>query len=201
MKKQSIFFCILTIVLLSIVTGCSLTNEKPTISINTDSSYVKTFEDLNLGILYNFKFRLPNADKSWVNIWVERYEDGVRSPDPITQLSYGLSQNNIDEGDMGFGIIDHVKESPSVFLYAPSVKSHTETIEKIHNPNPIKAGDYAFEGNLELEYDQPYLLAVYRESKGNSIRSGYVYQDEQEVEELIDEHSLIYLLKIKVEEK
>jgi len=56
---------------------------------------VNTFEDLNLGILFDFDFTLPNADNSWVNLWVERYIDGEKESQRLTQLSYGNSPNEV----------------------------------------------------------------------------------------------------------
>ena len=51
--------------------GCTnSSNNMATISVNSNSQYVKTFEDLNLGILYDFDLKLPDADASWVNLWI-----------------------------------------------------------------------------------------------------------------------------------
>jgi hypothetical protein len=55
--------------------GCSskIRNNKKIayISLNTDSEYVNTFIELQLGTLFDFNLKLTDADKSWVNIWVE----------------------------------------------------------------------------------------------------------------------------------
>jgi hypothetical protein len=99
-----------------LISGCtSSTNKPPTISKSADSEYVKTFKDLHLGILFNFDFKLPNADKSWVTIWVERYQNGEKNIHPITELSYGLSPNEVEQGNIGFGMINY-DEDLLVFL-------------------------------------------------------------------------------------
>lgn len=87
------------------ISGCSSTSSHlPTISFNEDSEYLKTFSDLNLGILFDFHMTLPNADQNWVNLWVERYDEGTKEDHPIAQLSYGDSPNNLEEGRLGFGL-------------------------------------------------------------------------------------------------
>ncbi|MFZ3579742.1 hypothetical protein [Virgibacillus sp. DJP39] len=61
------FYVIVSIAFLLISVGCSNKNEPeaPTISIKSDSEYVNTFKDLNLGVVLDFYFYLPNADKRW----------------------------------------------------------------------------------------------------------------------------------------
>ena len=88
------------------------------ISSNTDSEYEKTFNELNLGILFDFDLKLPKADKSWVDIWVEGYSNGeVIEPFPLTHLSYGLSPKELEEGKMGFGVINPNSDQMQFFLY------------------------------------------------------------------------------------
>ena len=74
LKKNYYIISSILLFILILSSGCTNTSEKvATISVNSDSEYVNTFEDLNLGILFDFDFSLPNADKSWVNLWVDRY--------------------------------------------------------------------------------------------------------------------------------
>jgi hypothetical protein len=115
--------------------GCSNSDDKTaTISVNSDSEYVNTCKDLNLGILFDFDFTLPNADKSWVNLWVERYNNGTKETQPLAQLSYGNSPNEVDEGSMGFGMINPDTDETMVFLYGPEVRTQPQIIER----NPLK---------------------------------------------------------------
>lgn len=61
--------------------------------------------------------------------------------------------------------------------------------------------EYAIgEEKQELEYGKTYLLAVYRQKNGDSIRAGYDYQDEEELKNMLNEHTMVCLLKIKLEE-
>ncbi len=57
------------VLLLLVISECTNSNDQlATISVNFNSEYVKTFDDLQLGLLYDFDFKLPNADKRWVRI-------------------------------------------------------------------------------------------------------------------------------------
>ncbi|WP_332699430.1 hypothetical protein [Halalkalibacter lacteus] len=172
-----------------------------TISVNTDSEYVNTFEDLNLGILFDFDFKLPNADKSWVNLWVERYNDGEKESQPLTQLSYGNSPNEVDEGHLGFGMINPNSEDTLVFLYGPAVRTQPSIIEKKTKTDIFSSWDYAI-GNeeVELEIGETKILAAYRETESNSI-STVDLQDEESVNRMIKQDNIVLLLKVKIEEK
>ncbi|KOS64095.1 hypothetical protein AN161_04005 [Lysinibacillus sp. FJAT-14222] len=195
-------FSILSTLFLLFLSGC--TNQKETelatISINTDSKYVSTFKDLNLGILFDYNFKLNNADKSWVDLWVESYKDGQLESNSLTTLSYGQSPNEVEEGNIGFGIIKNDDES-FAFLYGPNVKATPQKIDKIHSVGNISGWNYAIEDEtVELELDETYLLGVYRESKGDSMRT-YDFHDENEVKKMIDDDHLVYLLKLKIHKK
>lgn len=74
-----------------IISGCTNKDSIATISVNSDSEHTNTFKKLNLGELYDFDFKLNNADKTWVNVWIESYKDGKQEPQPIAELSYGKS--------------------------------------------------------------------------------------------------------------
>lgn len=201
MKKRFIFGTVLSFFFI-FVAGCSHSNEEQaTISANVDSAYTNTFKDLDLGILYDFNLKLPNADKSWVNLWVEKYQDGEMEVEPITELSYGNSPNKVEEGHLGFGMINPDTKDPLVFLYGPSVRSHPSIMKKEPNTDVITSWDYAIgDEKVELELGETKTLAVYRESKGNSMRTVEL-QDEDSVKKMIEEDGMVLLLKIKVEER
>ncbi len=199
MKKIKLIFIATLIFLL--ISGCSKPNEETaTISANADSEYVHTFTDLNLGILYDFDFRLPDADKRMVTIWVEGYKEGEKGPDPITQLIYGSSPNHFSEGHLGFGMINSSIEEPLLFLYAPSVSSTPHKIEKLDVSGGVSTWDYAIgDEKVALSLGETKLLAVYRQSSDNVIRT-FDYQDEEAIEQMIKEDSQVLLLKMKIEE-
>lgn len=190
-------------------TGCSIDNNKTTkiayISANIDSEYEQTFEDLHLGTLFDFNLKLPNADTSWVDIWIEGYKNGKPiEPVPLTQLSYGLSPNKINEGSIGFGIINPNKDETQLFLYSVASGAYTNPYS-VNNDLFTKSGftswNYAI-GNetIGLEAGKEIILAVYRQNE-DSIRTGYNYQDINSVNEMIKKDTTVLLLKIKVDEK
>lgn len=93
MSKVSYTFLLMVIIIVFAVwcnSESSGADKIAYITVNVDSEYENTFKDLGLGILFDFKLRLTNADKSWVDIWVEGYSNGKAvEPFPLKQLSYG----------------------------------------------------------------------------------------------------------------
>ena len=199
MKKNWFIFSLILILPL-IISGC--TNSKDsiaTITVNSDSEHTNIFKKLNLGKLYDFDFKLNNADKTWVNVWIESYKDGKQEPQPLAELSYGKSPNKVEEGNLGFGIIN-TNDTRLAFLYAPNVTATPQKIDKIHSVGVFSGWDYAIgEDKVELKLGETYLLGAYRESNGNSIRT-YNLQDENEVKKMISDDKIVFLLKIKIEE-
>ena len=195
------FICFLFIM----IVGCSnLTRptdpKDMTISIHDDSTYVETFDELGLGKLLDFHLKLPDADKRWVELWVEAYRDGDEEPQRLITLSYGLNPEPFAEGNIGFGMIEIVHETPLLFLYSPTGKVQSKSLGLTSPPTKPSAWDYAI-GNEEvvLALGETQLLGVYRESKDNMIRM-YPLQDETGLKQMIQDHSLVLLLKIKVED-
>lgn len=202
MKNNYSIYSFIFIFVLVMSSGCTISNDKTaTISVNSDSEYVNTFEDLNLGILFDFDFTLPDADESWVNLWVERYNDGTKETQPLTQLSYGNSPNKVDEGSMGFGMINPNTEAPLVFLYGPDVRTQPQIIKKESNANRLSTWDYAIgEKEVELKMGETKILAVYRETENDSLRTVDL-QDEETVKEMIEQEDTVLVLKVKIDEK
>ncbi|MBB6217761.1 c-di-AMP phosphodiesterase-like protein [Anaerosolibacter carboniphilus] len=133
-RKLYVFPLLIIAIILVLNTGCSIKNSDNNkiayISSNADSEYENTFKELQLGILFDFDLRLPNADKSWVDIWVEGYSNGKAvEPFPLTQLSYGLSPKKVEEGKMGFGIINPNSKETQFFLYSSGVRTSPHSID------------------------------------------------------------------------
>lgn len=197
---------LITVITVFFNIGCSSEhnnkNEIAYISANTNSEYENTFKELNLGILFDFNFKLLNADKSWVDIWVEGYSNGkIIEPFPLTSLSYGLSPDQVEEGKIGFGIINSSnRKEPQYFLYAPSVGSPPHTIDtNFLIEEGISKGDYAISSKtIGLEYGEEKVLAVYRQGK-KSLRTGYDYQNLDSIYKMIQKDTTVLLLKIKVQ--
>ncbi|WHX27957.1 hypothetical protein QNH47_08960 [Virgibacillus halodenitrificans] len=191
-----LFICFL------IITGCSnvaSTQEKsPTISNITDSKYTETFNELNLGTLFDYNLYLPHADKRWVRLWVEKYQDGKKEDQPVTELSYGMSVNKVDEGHLGFGMLS----DSSVLLYGPNVNIQPEQIDLNLNEEYITSWGHAIEEGkeIDLELGKTKLLAAYWQTASNKIPT-IDFQNEDDIANLIKENEFVLLLKIKIDEE
>ncbi|MUK87829.1 hypothetical protein GMD78_05370 [Ornithinibacillus sp. L9] len=202
MIKNFFLFSSFLFLFLLLSSGCTNSSEDiATISVNSDSEFANTFEGLNLGILFDFNFKLPNADKSWVNLWVERYNDGKKDSQPLTQLSYGNSPNEFEEGNLGFGMINPNSEDTIVVLYGPGVSAQQSIIENESKTDIISSWNYAMDNKeVNLELGETKILAAYRETKSNSI-STVDLQDEESIKRMIKQDDMVLLLKINIEEK
>jgi hypothetical protein len=206
-KKSYTFLGVILIITMIFSVGCrsesSNNNKIAYISSNADSAYEKTFKELQLGILFDFDLKLPNADKSWVDIWVEGYRNGKAvEPFPLTQLSYGLSPEQVEEGPMGFGILNPNSSEAQFFLYSKGFKTAHHNIDNSLLPKEgIRSWDYAIgDKAIGLEPGEEMVLAVYRQGD-ESLRAGYDYQDTDSINKMINEDTTVILLKIKVAEK
>lgn len=173
------------------------------ISVNQNSQYVKTFQDLNLGILYDFHLKLTQADQSWVTIWVEGYQHGKKTdPFRLTELSYGLHPTGeIVEGPMGFGLIRPQSDNTSLFLYSSGASIPPQEANIDLGLKEVGGSSWAYaigEDTVGLASGETLVLGVYRQVK-NSIRT-YDYQNEDDVARMISEDVTVLLLKIKVQE-
>src|SRR5690606_28084809 len=200
-KNKIILSSILLIFFISSI-GCSNSNEKKvTISKKSDSEYVNTFEELFLGLLFDFELKLPKADKRWINLWVERYIDGKNDPEPLAHLSYGNSPKEYDEGKLGFGMINPSSEDSLLFLYGPNVRTHPTLIENEPKTDIFTAWDYAIgDEEVEIKMGETKVLAIYLESNSNFMRSLNL-SDEESIKNIIKEHNTVLLLKIKIDER
>lgn len=136
-----------------------------------------------------------------MNFWVESYDSGKKESQPLTQLSYGNSPNEVDEGHMGFGMINLNSEDTFVFLYGPSASTQPSIIEKESKTEIFSSWDYAIgDEEVELELGETKILAAYRETENNSI-STVDLQDEESINRMIQQDSMVLLLKVKIEQK
>ncbi|MCT2538240.1 hypothetical protein NC661_10590 [Aquibacillus koreensis] len=194
---------IVMIICVLISVGCSSQESKsPTISINAESEYVNTFEKLDLGLIFDFDFHLPNADQTWVTLWVEKYSEGKKDTEPVAILSYGNSPSEVEEGLLGFGMLNQNTDDTAIFLYGPGVSIEPRNIDLLPESNLMSSWDYALQDDekLELQLGETKILASYRETQGNGM-STISLSSEEEVEKLIQDNDLVLLLKIKVEER
>ena len=203
MWKRKVYSLIILLVSLFLLAGCN--NDKgdiASISANSNSEYENTFLDLDLGILFDFNLELPRADESWVIIWVEGYKNGQKmEPSHLLELSYGASPNQHEEGNMGFGMVNPLSDNGLYFLYSPAANMKPQRIDI--KTNAVSGGsviEYAIgEDPIALEADETKVLAVYRQS-ASSILKNYDFEDEDAINEIIEEHETVLVLKIKVSE-
>jgi hypothetical protein len=204
-KKYNVFKKILVFFLLFlIITACT---HKPIsedlagyISVDEGSNYKETFDDLGIGRVFNYNLHLLEADESWVNVWLEGYQNGqLIEPNPLSGMNYGLSLNEEERGKMGFGIINSNIE-PLVFFYTHEIRVHPKMIqEDVFLNKGISLWNYAIdEEKVQLKYGEEKILAVYRENE-ESIRTGYDYENDEIIDEVIRNNETVLFFKIKVE--
>ncbi|MEC2072612.1 hypothetical protein [Alkalihalophilus marmarensis] len=205
-RKKITALCIaglLTLFSAGCSTGVFQSNNNPTIKATPNSDYVKAFEAMHLGILFDFELYVPDAERRWVNLWVERYHMGELDPEPLTHLSYGSQPSDKSEGPLGFGLINPNTEDPLIFLYAPGVSIIPSSIEEKLQAEAGVAStwDYAISENKakNVELGETVLLAAYRQSSNGSI-SGFNFENEEDLEQMVKKHSTVLLLKMKIEE-
>lgn len=204
MLKQYDSFKILLIFLL-VLTTTACTQEKISedvagyISVDEDSNYKETFDDLGIGRVFNYDFHLLKADESWVNIWLEGYRNGkLIEPSPLSSMNYGLSLNEEEKGKMGFGIINSNKE-PLVFFYSNGTSIYPNMIQDdVFLYKGIRAWDDGINEKITLKYGEEKILAVYRQNE-SKMPSGSDYQDDEAIKEIINDSETVLFFKIKIE--
>jgi len=170
------------------------------ISIDENSSYQRTFDDLDIGEVFNYNFHWLKAKESWVSIWLEGYSNGqLIEPKSLGGMKYGLSPHKEENGKIGFGVIN-TNQEPLVFFYSNGTRVHPSKIqENILTNKGISTWEYGIdEGEVAIKYNEEIILAMYRQNN-NSIRSGYDYSDEEGIQAIIEGYETVLFLKIKIE--
>lgn len=205
-KRFYPFVLVMIITTMFFSVGCSSENSNNNkiayVSANTDSEYNNTLQKLKLGEFFDFNLKLPNADKSWITIWVEGYSNGKAvEPVRLIELSYGLNPKKVVEGQMGFGIINYNNE-PQIFLLSEGVRTDFHNIDNnLLSRDVPSCWDYAIGSkSIGIEPGEEVLLGVYRQEEG-PLAAGYDYTDLNSVKQMISENTTVLLLKIKVEKK
>lgn len=187
--------------------GCTDTNETQekdisqtvTLTKTPDSDYMKTFEELSLGWLSDFHMKWENADKTGIRVWAEGYENGVKLEDNLFDIGIGNSPNTVEDGSFGYGLIESNGSEPLIFFYHPGGSLTPQKVPMDIFTGTMWTWDYAIgEEEIHLEPGETRILAVYRETSGNSMESGYNYEDEDEIEELLSSTDKVILFKLKV---
>jgi hypothetical protein len=169
------------------------------ISIDERSKYQETFDELRIGKIFNYNFHWHKANESWVNVWLEGYRNGhLIEPNPLNGMKYGMSPNEEVKGKLGFGLIDS-NEEPLVFYYSNETHINPSMVqENLFLNEGISLWDYGINDEIQLKYGEEKILAVYRENK-NTIRTGYDYQDDEVIEDVIKNNETVLFFKIKIE--
>lgn len=200
-NKMMLFLLILSTVF---IYGCEILSENDTVTYITpskNSTYEKTFKALQLGEVFDYNYKLINANETSVKGWLELYEDGALVDDTIGGFSYTLAANKSEEeGNLGFGVIKSINDNFSVFFYTPAFTmapmeikydlSHSENIYVWHQPD--------VDGTLAINKGEEVVLAVYREVSGSEVIK-YDYQDPSAIEKMINEDHKVMLFKFKID--
>lgn len=205
MKKSIHFVLALSLVLL--ISACSgavpMDQSIATVWPNQSSEYEKTFQELHLGLLFDFDLKLSQADQSWVSLWFEGYRNGEPAGEvPFQSLSFGHFPQARHEGRLGFGLIGHQSQNPLLILYSSGASLNpTGLNEDFFEPMDLSTWDYAIgPGERNLGWGEEVILAVYRKGT-DGMRSGYDYQNKEEVSQMIKDDEMVLLMKMKVEKK
>ncbi|WP_226658818.1 hypothetical protein [Pseudalkalibacillus hwajinpoensis] len=200
MRKRWILSVAMATLLLA---GCANQNQAAEIEASPESDYVKTFEELSLGRLFDFQFELKQADKRGVKLWVEHYQNGKKEDVPAVDLIYGEDPNNeTAEGHLGFGIITPTNKEPLYFLYAPGVSLEPQNQSGVPMlESSMATWDYAFKDKkVDLSLNEEKVLAVYRSTTSDEMGQ-FDLNNPDDVEKMIQEDSEVLLLKILITEK
>jgi len=172
--------------------------EAATVSVQSDSEYVQTFKELQLGTLADFTVNLPRENEGSLRLWVERYQEGKIDPQPVAELSFDLDAKEAAESPVGFGMIDADPESLLVFLYGPGVKTAPEKIENFHSSGTFFGWEYALgDEPASLKTGETIILGAYRQSSGNSIQT-YDLQSKKGLEEMVRDDRVVLVLKMEI---
>lgn len=208
MRRITCFITVLTLLIL--LFGCSKGGDSESeeyiayISANRDSDYVRMFEDLSIGNLFDFHLKQLKADQAWVNISVEGYYQGKPvEPFPLISLVYGRSpEGAVEEGPVRIGFIRSNQGMPSLFIKTSSVGMLPQSIE--HPMMTAGAGsiwDYVIgEEPIGLKDGETKLLGVHRRFEANQpMQLHHLKQDSGAIQKMIEEDMAVLLFKIKVE--
>lgn len=172
------------------------------ISQSKNSDYEKTFNELKIGRIFDYEYKLVNADKTSVQGWLEVYEKGKMTDDNIGGFKYIFrTSEKGEEGNLGFGAIESANGNSSIFFYSPSFTMTPYNIEYNFNKDQgINSWANAIKDQtLSIEKGQEVILAVYREIKGNELIE-YNYQNTDSIEKIIKKDNKVILFKFKIDD-
>lgn len=202
--KTSIQLFLTCMALFVLLLGCNTSKEDSEIIAlikpEIDSVNESSFNTFRLGTLFDYHLELPQANKSWVTLWVEGYNKGKEvEASPLITLSYGHSPNKTTEGAMGLGIMEGPNHKKQLFLYAPGVGAGLIEIDEIFNDTgATMRGKTTGDKLTKLKSGEVKTLAIWTLSKTMSMQT-FDMTDEEQLHNTTQTDESVLLLKIKVE--
>jgi len=192
-------FCGLFAFSFLVLAACSDNTDVSTkIKANPESEYSTTFEKLKIGKIIDYDFQIATEDHPvWVTVWAEEYQNGKPLSEPVTLISYGLEPDETSQGPLGIGAFE-TEDGAYLFLYNESITMKPRKIGIPQTGYSVSGWQYALEEE-SLENNQSYLLAVYRATDGEMAT--YNFQDEKDVQQMIQDTNYALLIKMKLEER
>jgi hypothetical protein len=173
-----------------------------TITPDSKSSTIETFEMLNLGILLDFEYIWEQADKTYLHIWAEGYQNGELVKPKLAEHIYGLHPTEeVEDGNLSLGFIK-TNEGPFVVLGTTNSIGTPQklNLELLSIPGAF-TWDYAIHEKVSVGLDETIILAAYRETSEKTLKVGYDYQDKEEIQQMINTYDNLILFKMKVVEE
>lgn len=208
MNTKYISRIILILVIVTTLTiGCRIESKSDDtlayISHSKNSEYEKTFDELQLGTMFNYKYKLENANTTSVQGWLELYENGKIVDRNIDGFSYIVRpEKKGEEGNLGFGTIESIKSNSLIFFYSPAFTMAPRDIEyDLNKSDGINVWHNAINNQtLSIKEGEEVILAVYREIIDDEVIK-YNYQNSDDIEKIIKEDNRVVLFKFKIDEK
>ena len=170
------------------------------IKFNAHSEYAKTFSELSVGDVFDFRYKSLRTDIGPVYLWVEGYSNGVKmDPFHVLELSFQpTAQDN--KGRLGFCIIQPYEASATGYLYVPGLRNGFELGGVLSDKFAKSSYQTLGDGYVKLKQGETKLLAVIRQGKGDGTMLHYEVSDEKGFAQMLEADSTILLFKMRVGE-
>lgn len=191
---------VLLLALLLVISGCSRMNAKTnTIAVSDLTNREEALLSMNTDNAFMFDYNVDEEFKE-VNVWVEKYEEGKFSHDPISSFITPVEK----DGTILFTLQRPIPEfDQSVLNLGVLSKDGSGSVQNI-DEQPEKFEEMAstsssFSGELKPLNEENVLATICfsRDDAGmSSVTSSYYEDPEANVEELA-EYDLVYVLKVE----
>ncbi|RPF53234.1 hypothetical protein [Aquisalibacillus elongatus] len=196
MRKYVLLLSLLTLIACS--PEASADDAFVTLEPLEESNTAKSTKRLALGPVMEFDLTFQDPENTKLDVWIERYHEGeLFNPD---SKHFRTVDENIKHANrtIGWFIVDPQADLLDMRLYDFDESGSTTGSNKFEsniNSNPISHG-FLIDGSIDLEKSQEYTIAVFNQSNNeNSIKA---YDD---VDQILNNNRVVYLMKVQVEEK